>query len=379
MRVNQQHWSASGAELASTGPRCEDARLVFAFGSARHIRDAGMWGELRARWPEARIVACSTAGEIAQTRVHDESLVATALSFERSGVQAASVRILGIEHSARAGRKLAEQFDPRGLRHVLVLSEGLHVNGSALVQGLLESLPRGVAVTGGLAGDGSRFEHTVVALDERPSGDGDVVVAVGLYGSGLRVGFGSLGGWEPFGPERRVTRARGSVLYELDGEPALGLYKMYLGDHAAQLPSSGLLFPLSIRQGEREAVVRTILAVDEREQSLTFAGEIPEGAPARLMRANFDRLVDGASGAAEACASVLGGEAPDVGILISCVGRKLLLQQRVEEEVEAVRHVLGPRPVLTGFYSYGEISPFTPSARCELHNQTMTITTLVED
>jgi hypothetical protein len=193
------------------------------------------------------------------------------------------------------------------------------------------------------------------------------------------VGFGSLGGWDPFGPERLVTRSRGAVLYELDGQPALELYKRYLGDeYAAQLPSSGLLFPLTIRRGEELGVVRTILAVDERAQSLTFAGAVPEGAYARLMRANFDRLVDGAQGAARTCATALAGKPADVAFLISCVGRKLVLQQRIEEEVEAVQQVLGATPVLTGFYSYGEISPFTPSARCELHNQTMTITTLRE-
>jgi hypothetical protein len=350
---------------------------VLAFGANRCIRDAGMWYELRARWPNARIVGCSTAGEIAETHVRDDSLVATALSFERSRVMLATVVVPGIEHSAAAGRELAAQLDHAGLRHVLVLSEGLHVNGGELVRSLTEALPQAVAVTGGLAGDGSRFQQTAVALDERPHGDR--VVAIGFYGAGLRVGFGSLGGWDAFGPERVVTRSRGSVLYELDGQPALALYKLYLGHHAEQLPASGLLFPLSMRQGDREGVVRTILGVDEREQSLTFAGDIPQGARARLMRANFERLIDGASGAAETSATALRGQGADVAILISCVGRKLLLGQRVEEEVEAVRHVLGRSPVLAGFYSYGELSPFTPSARCELHNQTMTITTMAEE
>ena len=168
------------------------------------------------------------------------------------------------------------------------------------------------------------------------------------------------------------------MLYELDGRSALGLYKTYLGEHAAGLPATGLLFPLSLRAGTDTAVVRTILSVDEPRQSMTFAGDVPEGAYARLMKANFDRLVDGASGAARASSRGVGQPQPELALLISCVGRKLVLQQRIEEEVEAVRDVLGQRPSLTGFYSYGEISPFTPSAKCELHNQTMTITTLAE-
>jgi hypothetical protein len=259
---------------------------------------------------------------------------------------------------------------------VFVLSDGLRVNGSELVKGLTEHLPSEVAVTGGLSGDGSRFSRTVVGLDGPP--EGERIAVIGFYGDGLRIGFGSLGGWDSFGPERLVTRSRGAVLYELDGQPALELYKRYLGDYAADLPSSGLLFPLTVRQGEDAGVVRTILAIDEAEQSLTFAGDVPEGARARLMRANFDRLVEGASGAAKICHDALNTKPADVAFLISCVGRKLVLQQRIEEEVEHVREVLGDGPVLAGFYSYGEISPFTPAARCELHNQTMTITTLLE-
>jgi hypothetical protein len=169
------------------------------------------------------------------------------------------------------------------------------------------------------------------------------------------------------------------VLYEMDGNSALELYKKYLGEHASGLPATGLFFPLSIRTSAGTAgVVRTILSVNEEEQSMTFAGDIPEGAFARLMKANFDRLIDGAIGAAKTSYQALGSASPDLAILISCVGRKLVLKQRVEEEVEGVRDILGSHTVLTGFYSYGEISPFTPDTKCTLHNQTMTITTFLE-
>jgi hypothetical protein len=376
MRVEQRSWNENTGWV-SRGSRCDDAQLVLAFGATALVDQPGLWRDLHSAWPQAHIVGCSTAGEIAGTEVTDDSLVATALRLERSQVRCASVRLASTSDSHEAGRALAARFELPGLRHVFVLSDGLHVNGSGLVQGLVQSLPAGVAVTGGLSGDGSRFERTLVGLDTPPQTE--CVVAVGFYGDRLRVGFGSLGGWDPFGPERLVTKSRGAVLYELDGQPALELYKRYLGEYAKDLPSSGLLFPLTVRQDEERGVVRTILGIDETSQSLTFAGDVPEGARARLMRANFDRLVDGASGAAKTCHDALRAEAADVAILISCIGRKLVLQQRIEEEVEGVRDVLGERPVLTGFYSYGEISPFTSSARCELHNQTMTITTFLED
>ena len=206
-----------------------------------------------------------------------------------------------------------------------------------------------------------------------------VLVALGCYGSRLKVGYGSLGGWDPFGPERLITRAKGNVLYELDGNSALELYKTYLGAHATGLPATGLLFPLSIRTNERDtAVVRTILSVNDAEQSMTFAGDVPEGAYARFMKANVDRLIDGAAGAAKTSDEAAGATSPDMAVLVSCVGRTLALKQRTEEEVEGVRDILGDHTVLTGFYSYGEIAPLTPGARCDLHNQTMTITTFSE-
>jgi len=169
------------------------------------------------------------------------------------------------------------------------------------------------------------------------------------------------------------------VLYELDGKPALDLYRKYLGDHAGELPSSGLLFPLSLRTSYEDAgVVRTLLAIDDSTGSMTFAGDMPQDSYTRLMRTNFDRLIDGASLAASATYAAVGTHSPDLAILISCAGRKMVLKQRTAEEVESVRDILGMSAVLAGFYSYGEISPFTPSARCELHNQTMTVTALTE-
>ena len=176
-----------------------------------------------------------------------------------------------------------------------------------------------------------------------------------------------------------ITRAEGNVLYELDGQSALSLYKKYLGDLAAELPGSALLFPLSIRTEDGgTSVVRTILSVNDADESMTFAGDMPVGAYARLMKANFDRLIDGASLAANESQETIGTPGPDLAVLISCVGRKVVLGQRTEEEVESVREVLGERTAIAGFYSYGEISPFTASTRCELHNQTMTITTFSE-
>ncbi len=378
MQVAQSRWSEAWGWEASPG---EDlggkADLVLVFASRSLFEDGGPLEEVRDRYPAAHVMGCSTAGEIRGTQVADDTLVATAVRLEGTRLAGERVDLAEVGDSRQAGEVLAQALDPDGLVHVFVLSDGTHVNGSDLVRGLTAHLPPHVTVTGGLSGDGTRFQETVVLWDGVPRKG--AIAILGFYGDRLRVGCASLGGWDPFGPERLVTRSEGSVLYELDGRSALALYKEYLGEHAKGLPATGLLFPLSIRTpgSESSGLVRTILSVDERDQSLTFAGDVPRGAYARLMMANVDRLVDGAVGAARNCTQAV-GTGVDLAILISCVGRKLILKQRVEEEIEAVRDVLGERAVLAGFYSYGEISPFTPSARCELHNQTMTVTTFSE-
>ena len=301
----------------------------------------------------------------------------TAISFESTRIQGAQVELSQTVDSYRAGQLLAQSFETNGLRHVIVLSNGLYVNGSDLVRGLTENLRSEVSITGGLAGDGERFEETLVCWDGYPQNK--TIAAVGLYGDKLRIGYASQGGWDSFGPERIITKAKGNVLYELDGKSSLDLYKLYLGEQAAGLPATGLLFPLSIRTKDSQtSLVRTILSVNEEEQSMTFAGDIPEGSYARLMKANFDRLIDGAIGAATKSYEAIGSFSPELAILISCVGRKMILKQRTEEEIEGVRDILGEKTVITGFYSYGELSPVNQGGICALHNQTMTITVLSE-
>lgn len=377
MKIEQRYWTASaGWQAEQPATLDEAASLVLIFGSTARMRDTAALAEIRTRHPGALLVGCSTSGEICGIRVRDDSLVTTAVRFEHSTLKLVQASLGTAEDSGAAGEQLAKALPPEGLVHVLVLSDGLKVNGTELARGLRENLPRDVAVTGGLAGDGTAFQHTLVCADGTPT-EGSVT-ALGFYGERLKVGYGSLGGWDPFGPERLITRSKGNVLYELDGRSALELYKKYLGEHNAG-PAEALLFPLALRSSdEGYGLVRSVAAINEDDQSMTFFGDMPEGGYARLMKANFDRLVDGAAGAAHAGYETLGSVEPELALLVSCVGRKLVLKQRTEEEIESVREVLGANTVLTGFYSYGEICPHGAITKCELHNQTMTITTFSE-
>lgn len=351
--------------------------LLILFGASNSDAIALGISDLQGAFPQSQWIGCSTAGEIYGGSLIDGALVVAVLHFSRTTLRLASKEIHSPEASLEAGIQLAKALDAPDLKAVFLLTDGLSVNGSELSNGLANYLSKEVVVTGGLAADGDKFRRTWVIVDKVCTANH--AVAVGLYGEHVEVSFGSRGGWDIFGPEREVTRSQGNILYELDGQPALSLYKKYLGERASQLPASGLLFPLAIRNPLEEdgLTVRTILAVSEADNSIRFAGDIPQGASVYLMRANFERLIEGSRIAAESILARGTQNEQVVSLAISCVGRRLVLSHRTEEEIEAVTEGLPPNSLLIGFYSYGEISPLS-SGRCDLHNQTMTLTSFWE-
>ena len=376
MVIEQVRWTqAAGWEPHAPGRMGVAPQLVLVFGGETVLGGVPPLDDVRRAYPAARILGCSTAGEICDTRVTDETLVATAVHFEHARIEGALVPI-GSD-SGEAGRRLAAALPPEGLRHAFVLADGLAVNGTEFAHGLRAGLPAPVAVTGGLAGDGGRFQRTTVVMDgERGPGTAAII---GFYGERLTVGHGCVGGWGAFGPERLITRSQGHVLYEVDGQPVLALYKKYLGGHASGLPRTGIMFPLVLRMPDgAQGVARAVLDTDEAAQSVTFAGDMPEGAYARLMMASSERLLEGAVDAARAALEGFDACEPDLALLVSCTGRKWVLEKRVEEEVEEVRETLGAHPAIAGFYSYGEIAPLATGVGLELQNQTLVVTTFAE-
>jgi len=373
LRKGDSSWSSEPTLLFS-----DKAQLVLVFGAFSLFKEESFFKKISSDYPHALIVGCSTAGEISKTQVLDNSIVVTAIIFEKTRLNMAHVDIKDFENSYLAGKELANLLDHNELKHALVFSDGIKINGSDLVKGLTENLPSNVGLTGGLAGDGGKFEETLVCFNNTP--EKEKVVIVGFYGDNLKVGYGSMGGFVPFGPERLVTKSEGNVLYELDKASALSLYKEYLGEEkSSDLATHQFYFPLSYRTKEMKTpIVRTILNINEENNTMTFAGDIPQGSFVRLMKSTTDRLVDGAIDAGQTTLDFMKGDIPTLAILISCVGRKIIMSQRVEEEIEAVDDMFAEDTIVAGFYSYGEIAPFSSFEPCQLHNQTMTITAFTE-
>lgn len=353
--------------------------LVFLFATTRTLSEAAWISKVHERFASSTLVGCSSGTMVKGDTIDDEESVGVAIGFANTRLKIAKKRISEGQGDKLNGAGLGSTlYDPE-LSAIILLSDGLAGNASALINGLREAVGEDVAISGGLAGDGARFERTVVLVDGQVTID--TVVAIGLYGPSLRISHGSEGGWEPFGPTRRITSTRGTALLELDGAPALELYERYLGEEAAELPASGLLFPLEIwdPKAPETKIVRTLVGIDREAGALIFAGDIPSGWDARLMHGTVEGLVSGASRAADAAVSDLGDVDGDtLCLLVSCVGRRLMMGQRAEEDVEEVASRLPAGTVISGFFSYGEVAPHHATRKTCLHNQTMTLTMLGE-
>jgi hypothetical protein len=370
--ISENGWQTVYSHEGFNNSLCQ---IVLVLGGKKNIT-SDILVALKSDYPKAQLISASTAGEIANYSFYDEQLSTTAIFLEKTPFESKLANIKDFANSYDLGLDLFKKMPKDNLKYVFVLSDGGLINGTELLEGINAENSSEILITGGLAGDGSRFQSTLVGVDDNlQSGN---VVLIGFYGEHIKVGHGSLGGWDEFGPERIVTKSEKNVLFELDNKNALELYKQYLGSYAEELPGSALLFPISISNDEQNTKnVRTILSIDEAKQSMTFAGNLPMGSKVRLMKANFDKIINASGTAAEQSVS-FDFEKPDLAILISCVGRKLILNDRVEEEIEIAKDIFGIETCVSGFYSYGEISPLVKSQKCELQNQTMTITTLKE-
>lgn len=365
-------------ETIKTLGKLVNSNLVLMFGSKEFICNKDVFNTISIKYPHASIIGCTTAGEIFKDQVNDNILTVTAVCFENTETKLFSSELVDFNKCYEKGLEIAKVIPTENLSHVFLITEGVNINGSKIVEGIVDGLPEHVKITGGLAGDGKRFKETFVIANDYARQN--LIAAVAFYGNSIKIGYGSVGGWDTFGIERIVTKSKENIVYELDGRPILDLYNEYLGEYAKDLPASGLLFPLNIRSADNKYnYVRTVSAVDEKNKSLKFAGEIPEGYYARLMRANFNNLITGSMQAAENCLNSINIKNAKLAILISCFGRKVVLSQMIDEEIEVVRSTFGSDVTFTGFYSYGEIAPSNKDNVTEFHNQTMTITLMGED
>lgn len=352
--------------------------LVLIFGKSESHLYQPILDELTAKYPTSIIAGCSTVAGIFDEHLMEDALVVGIIQFHTTRLTLTSYQLNGRADSQQAGKNIAQTLLAPDLKGILILSDGLNTNGMELTQGLTSILPPHIMIAGGLASDPMEFRHTWVLHNGVPATH--IVCGIGFYGDEVFFSTQAKDGWRPFGPERTVTKSTGNTLYEIDNQPALGLYKEYLGEHAIGLPATALHFPLAIWDEAKDCyLVRTITGINETANSLIFAGDIPHGSKTQLMYGSFDNLVEGAETAARLLSEKLPDpQQPVLALAISCAGRKLVMKDEADQELDATLENLPPNSRQLGFYSFGELAPPFPGRGCSLHNETMTLTVIYE-
>jgi len=351
--------------------------LVICFGSSNpKFIESGL-NDITNIFKNSIIIGSSSAGEIYQDELYEKSLSVVVIKFEKTKLKLNISKIDNMDQSYDIGCNIANNLAKDDLKSIFILCDGLNINGSRLTRAIAKTVDNNVVVTGGLAADGEKVKNTWVLVDNKIKSN--YVTSVGFYGDSFNVAYGSQGGWKEFGKIRITTKTKNNIIYEIDSEPALEVYKRYLGDEAKDLPTSGLLYPLVILDEYSSNIkVRAILSIDEEKHSIGFAADIPQNSKVKFMRASFNQLIDGAKKSTQNISFSKYSNQEAINIAISCAGRKLVLGQKVEEELEAVLDNLGDNVMQVGFYSYGEISPLS-NGMCDLQNETMTLTLIWED
>lgn len=382
MKVSNYAFKTDGSTTLTDTP-LSDAQLVLYFGAPGFEGYEALYKHLEATYPQAAIAGCTGGGAIQGDEICDDAVVVSAVQFKTTKVRLAERSLIERHTCFSTGVSLAQELNADDLKAILVFSEGLNTNGVDLTDGLIEILPKTVVVAGGLSSDGGNL------MDSRISNHGKLisngVVAIGFYGADFVAASAAVGGWSPFGPVRAITKATDNVLFELDGKPALDLYETYLGDEAKNLPASALIFPLGIINPELPEAepVRSVIDINRQQRSLTLTIPISVGHNARLMRATNGDLTDGAENAALFSLQQFleKGYKSDsfLSVLISCIGRRIMMGQDTISEVEAAADILGPAAQTIGFYSHGEIGKHPTMDHSSFHNQTMSVTLFAEN
>ncbi len=384
---DDSHKAGVEAALQAKEELGEEAKLAIVLSSVEYNQEEMLEG-VRSITGDTLLVGSSTAGEITTNGPADRHSVVVMLISSDTVSFWAGIGEGIAEGAVEAGRKVADSVKVQAteeLKSFIMFPDVLAGNGADIVRGALQSLGEHFPLVGGASGDDFRFEKTYQYLNDKVYSG--TVVGVGLSGE-FKFGIGVKHGWIPIGMPKKVTKAEGSVLHELDGEPAIKVYEEYFGEEEAKelkektLAQLAITYPLGMKVGgSDEMLIRDPITVDEHG-SITCAAEIPEGSEIQLMVGSREEAVKVAEIAAEKAVEQLEGEKPSAVIIFNCIARSKLFGERKGDEIAAIQKAVGANTPLIGFYTYGEQAPLGGEVRniekCNpaFHNETVVILTL---
>lgn len=324
------------------------------------------------RWPDLHLLGASTDGEIASpSGMSEDAVVLVLVDSDRVRMRVGAGR--GVrgnpEAAVREALDAASHGDVSDVRLCIVTMEGIQPPAGTVVELLQRALPAGAVVAGGMAGEKNRLERTVQTVGREVLEDSVVVM---LFSGPLTVATATGHGWMPVGTTHVATRMAGPLLAEIDHRPAVELYNRYLGGHS-------LFHPLAVYPDSSEDfhIVTTLQATEDG--SLLTANFLPEGARVRLADAHPEEIIASGRRVCTEAVEAFGPRRPDLGLVFSCTGRRVILGSRIGEEVDLLTTTIGGDVPIGGFYAYGEICPPRDREESRVHNLTLTFVLLGEE
>ena len=371
------------AALAALAKLSIKPDILWVFGAITYNQQKLLDG-IAAAAPEVPVVGCTTDGEISNKGLSVNSVVVMALASDTIRFETTYVENLS-KDSYAAGAQIGKAFQGVGSRYIQIFSDGLSGNADQIIKGIKDHMGDDIKIAGGTAGDGGDFKRTFQYYGNRVLTDSIVAVAFqGQFG----IGTGTACGWFPVGIAKKVTKAVGNVVFELDGQSALQAYERFLGKHAERLPAVGVEYPLGLLEDDSDSeeegyfLCRATMGVDREAGAIIFAGNVPEGSLVKMTIGNDGDIIQAARQAANSAMERLGqvdpALKPQAIFLYSCMARKIVLGTRTDEEIMAVKEVVGKHVPIIGFYTYGEYCPIGECEKSCFHNETATLTIIGE-
>ncbi len=367
--------NAARQALLSIKESKASAYIVFAYVS--YDQEKLLEGIVSIVGPDSTIIGCSTAGEITTEGPSNRDSIAVMALYSDNLKFYSAIGSNITDGARKAGESVAKSIVDQisGNPDVFMMfPDAFTGNGAEIVRGIASVLGDNFPIVGGTAGDGLVFEKTYQYLNGKVYTGS--VVALAISGP-IKAGIGVRHGWIPIGTPRKVTRAEGSIIHELDGKPAINIYKDYFGKEAVDIEKEKLarlaiMYPLGIKNpSNNEMLIRDPLTVDP-SGSITCVAEVPEGVDIQIMIGSFDEAINAAGEAAVGAMTQIRGSIPRAVILFSCIARRKLFGERSSEEIKKIQSVISPDVPMIGFYTYGE------QCRSEFHNETVVILILAE-
>ena len=375
---------AAQSAMSSLGNHSPDVAIVFA---SQRLEYQALLNGIHAVIGDVPMVGGTTAGEISASGLGSDTIVLCLMASDSLSFHVASASGMKNDEEdcgRRLGEKITHDIKMDKAKSLILFPDGMGGDGVSLLKGLQSVLGADFEMVGGFLGDDGRFKETFQFYNGKCY-RGDLVTALMISGedqfvtsTGVRSGFESIGG------RIYCTKANKNVVEKFEDVRALDFYKDLLGEERSKrLPEICLEYPFGLIDskatiGEHEYFqLRCGLQVNEKEGSITLAGSIPEGSAITLTTASRADIINGARQAAIQAQEGLMGALPQLVLMFSCIGRKLVLGRRTSEEIDIVKQVFGENVPIIGFYTYGEIGPLDKNQKelqaARFHNETVVL------